>query len=192
MKISELIQDDRNLNLGTERGRELLEHSVQEYGAGRSILIDRNGRIIAGNKTVLAAIKEGIDEVEVVESTGKEIIAVKRTDVDINTKKGRGLAMADNAVAAANLRWDYSLLSDMKAEGLEIERFGLEDVFGIEDDSDLKGGEAKEDRERIIIVYKDEDAEKVKKLLGVEDIKRTSYTLEEIRKNHENEGTEER
>lgn len=191
MKISELIQDDRNLNLGTERGRELLERSIQEYGAGRSILIDRNGRIIAGNKTVLAAIKEGIVEVEVVESTGKELIAVKRTDLDINSKKGRGLAMADNAVAAANLRWDYSLLSDMKSEGLEIERFGLEDVFGIEDDSDLKGGQAKEDRERIIIVYKDEDADKVKKLLGVEDIKRTSYTLEEIRKNHENEGTEE-
>lgn len=192
MKISELIQDDRNLNLGTERGRELLERSLQEYGAGRSILIDRNGRIIAGNKTVLAALKEGIDEVEVVESTGKELIAVKRTDVDINSKNGRGLAMADNSVAAANLRWDYSLLSDMKSEGLEIERFGLEDMFGIEDDSDLTGGEAKEDRERIIIVYKDEDAEKVKKLLGVEDIKRTSYTLEEIRKNHENEGTEER
>ncbi len=191
MKISELIQDDRNLNLGTERGRELLERSLQEYGAGRSILIDRNGRIIAGNKTVLAAMKEGIEDVEVVESTGKELIAVKRTDVDINSKNGRGLAMADNAVAAADLRWDYSLLSEMKDEGLEIERFGIEDVFGIEDDSDLKGGEAKEDRERIIIVYKDEDADKVKKLLGVEDIKRTSYTLEEIRKNHENEGTEE-
>lgn len=191
MKISELIQDDRNLNLGTERGRELLERSLQEYGAGRSILIDRNGRIISGNKTVLAAMKEGIEDVEVVESTGKELIAVKRTDVDINSKNGRGLAMADNAVAAAGLRWDYSLLSDMKQEGLEIERFGIEDVFGIEDDSDLKGGEAKEDRERIIIVYKDEDADKVKKLLGVEDIKRTSFTLEEIRKNHENEGTEE-
>jgi len=169
----------------------LLERSLQEYGAGRSILIDRNGRIIAGNKTVLAAMKEGIEDVEVVESTGKELIAVKRTDVDINSKNGRGLAMADNAVAAADLRWDYSLLSEMKDEGLEIERFGIEDVFGIEDDSDLKGGEAKEDRERIIIVYKDEDADKVKKLLGVEDIKRTSYTLEEIRKNHENEGTEE-
>ncbi len=78
MKISELIQDDRNLNLGTERGRELLERSIQEYGAGRSILIDRNGRIISGNKTVLAAIKEGIVEVEVVESTGKELIAVLR------------------------------------------------------------------------------------------------------------------
>lgn len=191
MKISELIQDERNLNLGTERGRELLERSLHEYGAGRSILIDRNGRIIAGNKTVLAAMKEGIEDVEVVESTGKELIAVKRTDVDINSKNGRGLAMADNAVAAADLRWDYSLLSDMKQEGLEIERFGIEDVFGIEDDSDLKGGEAKEDRERIIIVYKDEDADKVKKLLGVEDIKRTSYTLEEIRQNHENEGTEE-
>lgn len=52
LRISDLIPDDRNANKGTERGNGLLERSLQQYGAGRSILIDKNNRIIAGNKTV--------------------------------------------------------------------------------------------------------------------------------------------
>ena len=190
MDINQLIQDDRNLNLGTERGQELLERSVERFGAGRSILLDRNGKIIAGNKTALAAIKKGIKEVEIVESVGGELIAVKRTDIDINTSEGREMAMADNAVAAADLRWDAELLSTMKEEGLEIEKFGMKDIFDSDDDSDLQINDAP-NRERIIIVFKDEDSDKIKKLLGVEEITRINYTLEEIRKNHENERTEE-
>ena len=29
----------------------MIENSLREYGAGRSILLDKHGRIIAGNKT---------------------------------------------------------------------------------------------------------------------------------------------
>ncbi|HOU22680.1 MAG TPA: hypothetical protein PLN42_00345 [Anaerolineae bacterium] len=37
----------------------MLDKSLQELGAGRSILVDRNGRIIAGNKTHEAAAGAG-------------------------------------------------------------------------------------------------------------------------------------
>ena len=46
--IDDLIQDDHNFNKGTEQGQELMERSFKEMGAGRSILIDRNGNIIKG------------------------------------------------------------------------------------------------------------------------------------------------
>jgi len=39
-----------NANRGTERGTSALESSLELYGAGRSILLDKNGIIIAGNK----------------------------------------------------------------------------------------------------------------------------------------------
>jgi hypothetical protein len=42
--INDLIQDDKNFNSGTEEGQRLIEKSFDELGAGRSILIDRNGR----------------------------------------------------------------------------------------------------------------------------------------------------
>ena len=44
--------DSRNANKGTERGLALLDKSLRQYGAGRSILVDKNGRVIAGNKTL--------------------------------------------------------------------------------------------------------------------------------------------
>lgn len=51
-KISELIPDDKNFNNGSEFGSSLISKSLQKFGAGRSILLDKNNRIIAGNKTV--------------------------------------------------------------------------------------------------------------------------------------------
>ena len=51
-KISDLIYDDKNFNKGSEYGNSLIEKSLRKFGAGRSILIDKNNRIIAGNKSV--------------------------------------------------------------------------------------------------------------------------------------------
>ena len=61
-KVHDLIQDDRNLNKGTERGQQLIEKSLRQFGAGRSILVDKNNRIIAGNKTHANAEAAGIDD----------------------------------------------------------------------------------------------------------------------------------
>lgn len=53
--LADLQPDSRNANRGTQRGRGLVETSLQKYGAGRSVLVDRNGVLIAGNKTTEAA-----------------------------------------------------------------------------------------------------------------------------------------
>lgn len=109
-KISELIPDDKNFNKGSEFGGSLISKSLQKFGAGRSILLDKNNRIIAGNKTVENAGAVGIEDVQVVETDGKTIIAVKRTDIDLDTPQGRELALADNASAKANIVFDAELI----------------------------------------------------------------------------------
>lgn len=114
--INELTQDQHNFNKGTAKGKKLMNKSLKELGAGRSILIDKNGNIIAGNKTQKAAIEAGIKKVRVIETTGDELVAVKRTDIDINTKKGRELALADNAASRLNLEWDDVELANAAAE----------------------------------------------------------------------------
>lgn len=103
MKVVDLIPDDKNFNEGTDQGKLLLEQSLRQLGAGRSVLIDKDNRIIAGNKTVGAAIEIGIDDLIIVESKGDTIVAVKRTDLDLNTKKGREMALADNSIAKNNI-----------------------------------------------------------------------------------------
>ena len=70
VNIEDLVQDKRNFNKGNEQGQQLMERSFKELGAGRSILLDRNGNIIAGNKSQKAAIAAGIKRVRVVETTG--------------------------------------------------------------------------------------------------------------------------
>ena len=49
-KLSDLKLDAKNANLGTDRGRKMLKQSLAELGAGRSILADKHGNVIAGNK----------------------------------------------------------------------------------------------------------------------------------------------
>src|SRR5262245_21523444 len=43
--LADLVPDSRNANRGTDRGRAALERSLREYGPGRAVLIDRQGRI---------------------------------------------------------------------------------------------------------------------------------------------------
>jgi hypothetical protein len=107
IKLSDLTPDDKNYNKGTQFGNSLIEKSLRKFGAGRSILLDKNNRIIAGNKTVENASSIGLDDVIIVETTGNQIIAVKRIDVDLHSKIGREMALADNASAKANIEWDY-------------------------------------------------------------------------------------
>jgi hypothetical protein len=119
-KLTSLIPDRTNANRGTKRGRKALESSLKKYGAGRSILIDRNGRIIAGNKTVEAAEKIGIENVIVVPTDGKQIVAVQRMDLDIDSVAGRELAYADNRVGELSLDWDPAqMLADIDA-GIDL------------------------------------------------------------------------
>ena len=51
--LDDLQPDPLNANRGTDRGREALRRSLRTYGAGRSIVIDKRGRILGGHKTVV-------------------------------------------------------------------------------------------------------------------------------------------
>ena len=134
--IKTLVQDDHNFNKGTEAGRKLMEKSFTELGAGRSILVDKDGRIIAGNKSQQAAIAAGITTVRVIETTGDELIAVKRTDISLDSKEGRELALADNLTTQINLAWDEAELTSVAAqEGIDLPDWGLDPKdLGIEED----------------------------------------------------------
>ena len=115
-KIDTLIPDDKNLNQHTEFGTSLLEKSVERFGLGRSILLDKNNRIIAGNGITETAGSKGLEDVIIVETTGDKLVAVKRTDIDLDSREGRELALADNATANANLSWDVKNMAEVTTE----------------------------------------------------------------------------
>ena len=110
--ISELKFDDKNFNKHTQYGMGLLEKSLNQFGAGRSILVDKDNNIIAGNGIVEAAQNAGITKTKVIETDGTELVVVKRKDVALDSEEGRGMALADNATAAADLEWDEEALGE--------------------------------------------------------------------------------
>lgn len=108
--IEYLVPDNKNFNKGTQFGEHLMDESLRKFGLGRSILLDKNDRIIAGNKTTEKAGELGFEKVVIVETDGSTLVAVKRNDIDLDSQKGRELALADNATSKANLSWDEGMI----------------------------------------------------------------------------------
>lgn len=132
IKIARLKFDPRNANKGTKRGRAALATSLRKYGAGRSILLDRNGTVIAGNKTLEQAIARGDTEVQVVQTDGSQLIAVQRVDLDLEKDaKAKSLAVADNRVGELDLSWNPT---ELAAIGKEVD---LSEFFNEDELADL-------------------------------------------------------
>ena len=163
-KVTSLIADDKNFNKGSENGAEMIRKSFQKFGAGRSILLDKNNRIIAGNKSVEFS---GIEDVLIVESDGTQLIAVKRTDIDLDSPQGREMALADNASAKANIVFDAELIEAELGEavceewlpkpnyaaGLDVNNMTDDDV-NLEDEFDPIGTST--DLHKIVFIFDNE------------------------------------
>ncbi len=111
-KISDLQFDDKNLNKHTQAGMGLLEKSITTLGLGRSVLVDKNGKLIAGNGVTEISGQVGLEDTVIVKTHGDVLVVVQREDIDINTKKGRELAFADNKVSEVNLSFDHEEINN--------------------------------------------------------------------------------
>ena len=153
IKLKDLRQDTKNMNRGTPRGSAQLERSLRQYGAGRSVLCDKNGKLIAGNKTHQAALELGLDAV-VVETDGTRVVVVKRTDLDLDDDAGtaRALSIADNRVSEVGLEWDVDNLLDVAGD-IDLGQFFFEEELkdlGIIADVDLDLGDGVESGDDVV------------------------------------------
>ena len=126
-KLSDLTPDARNANKGTARGSAMIRDSLRNYGAGRSILLDKHGAIIAGNKTAENAGALGQQEVIIVETDGSQLVAVQRTDLDLKDPRARQLAIADNRTSEVSLGWDTEALKSLAGDGIDLAPFWSKD-----------------------------------------------------------------
>ncbi len=111
--INDLQNDHKNARKRTDRSSKLIKESLQKFGAARSIVIDENNRILAGNGTIAGAKAAGIKNLKVIETDGNEIIAVKRTGLSEDEKVG--LALADNRTSDLS-EWDLNMLEELSQE----------------------------------------------------------------------------
>lgn len=142
IKLTELIPDDKNANKSSERGRYMIEKSLTELGAGRSVVVDKNFRIIAGNHATEVAVESGFEDAIVVPTDGSKLVVVQRTDLDLTTdEKARQLAIADNRTSEVSLTWDSEVLAELAQE------VDLSDYFNNNEIDDILNQMSKEETE---------------------------------------------
>ena len=116
--LADLTPDGENFNQHTEFGQKLLEDSLRKFGAGRSILVDKDGNIIAGNSTTETAAAIGMEDVIVVPTDGKKLVVVQRTDLSLDSPEGRELALADNMTALKGIDLDLAKVQETLGDDL--------------------------------------------------------------------------
>src|SRR5262249_7460051 len=126
--------------------RTALAESIQRLGAGRSVVVDRVGRIIAGNKTVAQATALALP-IRVVETTGTELVVVRRTDLDLTADaRARELALADKRVSELDLAWDPTILAQHLATGMDLSAWWTPDELARLTGTALHPGLTEDDR----------------------------------------------
>jgi len=183
--IATLTLDPDNVRTHGDRNIEAIAASLKQFGQQRPIVTNRDGTVLAGNGTVLAAISLGWSTVDVVRS-------------DLGGEEAKAYAIADNKTAELG-DWNFGKLSeqvnampDELVGSLGFEDYELDamqhsewnDELGLEGemDDELPPPEvAGEDAtlKRFIVRYKTEDDKQaIADMLGV-DGKKIIYTPKE-------------
>lgn len=171
--IKELKFDNHNFNKHNDEGMSLLEKSIKENGLGRSILLDKDNNIVGGNGVTEKAIELGKTKVRIIETDGSELIAVKRTDLTLDSEQGRKMALADNSVAHANLEWNEDELQKAQDDwGLVPEEWGVEMPDDLDIDSFFDENAQGNEKQKDVIIeivcpadYTNEDTDRIKGII---------------------------
>ncbi|HLL88534.1 MAG TPA: hypothetical protein VK324_04470 [Tepidisphaeraceae bacterium] len=92
----------------------------------RSIALDKDNNVLGGNQVLQAAVNAGMIRVRIIDTNGQEIVAVRRTDVSIDTAEGRELALADNLIPLRSRDLDADVIQRQAADyGIRLEGIGL-------------------------------------------------------------------
>ncbi len=146
--LKDLKPSPRNPRKHTATNIGVIADSLAEIGAWRSISIDEENIVRAGNGVVEAAAERGIENVRIVDAEGDEIIAVRRRGLTEEQK--RRYELFDNR-SSDLAEYDGEVLQEMSELGLTrgifpddeiesiVESEALEDLLGTKLDEEADG-----------------------------------------------------
>ena len=136
---ADLKQDGNNYRKHSDTNKARIKKSIDEAGLGRSVVVDADGVLIAGN-----GVQQVVDPdtpVRVIETDGTELVVVKRTDLHTDDPRRKTLALADNATSD-DVEWNFDA---MAADGWDGDALAGWGVDWPADDEESEQREAKED-----------------------------------------------
>lgn len=192
IKIDKLVPYENNPR-NNDGAVEYVANSIKQFGFKVPIVVDKDNVIVAGHTRYRAAIELGLTEVPC-------LIAD-----DLTPEQVKAFRLADNKTAE-KASWDYTKLGKEIEDLMNIDDLGfdltdlgfgefeltaLTSDFEPEgfDEEDTEGyeeiGETLLARKRIIITYDAEDEDKVKELLGLDEIKNVTYDISDLVKDED-------
>ena len=126
--LKDLTPDPKNRRTHTSRNVEMITEAIESVGTGRSIVIDEDDVVLAGNATVKAAGVAGLTKLKIVEAEGDEVIAVRRRG--LSSEQKRALAIYDNRTAEL-AEWDVEQLVEDVDAGLDLGAFFDENELAV-------------------------------------------------------------
>lgn len=130
--IASLQFDQKNARAHNSRNVGMIERSLGEVGAGRSLLTAKDGTVIAGNATLEAAAAAGFEDVYVVRTNGNQLVVVQRDDLDANDDDATKLALYDNRTAEL-AEWQPIRIAELQLTQPEM----LEGLFTDDEVADI-------------------------------------------------------
>lgn len=127
-KITEFTPDSENPNLHTERGLDLVATSLEIAGLGRSIVVDKKGKILAGNGLVEVAVEKGFEDAIVVPTNGDTLVIVQRDDLDLEDDpehRARMYTYLDNRSAQLSITFSAAQLLAHQKAGVDMKAAGF-------------------------------------------------------------------
>ena len=124
--IADLKADPKNERTRTERSEGLIVESLGQVGPWRSIAIDENDVVYAGNGVISACGEIGIERVMVVDADPNTIVAVRRTGLTEEQK--RKYVCFDNRASDLSTFDGAQLARNAEEYGFDLLNVGFNEV----------------------------------------------------------------
>ena len=169
IKFKDIKPDSRNTNKHTEYGMHTLDNSLEQVGIIESVTISNDNVIISGNARHEKIGQKFTNDAIIVETDGTTPVVIKRTDIESGTKEFHKASILANTVAQKNQNIDVQLVEVLANEfEFEVSEVFV-DVYN-NNDIDLdkffeEDNSKKENKNKIILEYTDEEFELVNEAL---------------------------
>lgn len=128
MSEEKIKLDPKNYRIHDDKNKKVIRKSLEDCGAGRSVVMDSENVMIAGNGVYEQAQELGL-KVRIIESDGTELVVIKRTDLKTDDEKRKLLALADNHASDLSVFDMDVVLQDFSPEELDLWEFSVTDDF---------------------------------------------------------------
>lgn len=153
--------DPRNARKHGKKNKEAAEKSLKELGAGRSVVADKDGYLVAGNLIYEKAKKLGLP-IEEVHTNGDKLVVVVRDDLENDDPRRKALALADNQIGILG-DWDEDVLAELAEEiDIDLEDLGFDDLEKADDEEiepEIEFSPALMEEHNFIVLYFDNEVD---------------------------------